>query len=159
MAEKGHELWNYIDDMYMAGSKDEAEVAFRDLCTIVVNLGLPINEDKLCEPTEVINIMGIEVDAGKKTLSIPLDKMEEIYSTCIQFSSKDSCTKREFQSLLGKLLYISRIIQPARSSAQKQCQCINYSTVKIISPRPGLVCSLHHGLQWQHLFWQLDKCP
>ena len=49
------------------------------------------------------------------TLSIPHEKLLEIKQLYDQWASKKNCTKNQFQSLLGSLLYITRCIRPARN--------------------------------------------
>ena len=51
--------------------------------------------------------MGITVDIESRTSSIPPEKLLEITRECLQIFLRDRFTKRELQSLLGKLLYIS----------------------------------------------------
>ena len=57
--------------------------------------------------------MGVSVDVHNKTIAIPKEKMNDIVQTVNQFAKKTFMSKRELQSLLGKLLYISKIIRPA----------------------------------------------
>ena len=40
--------------------------------------------------------------------------MEEIYAECLAVKSKSCLTKRQFQSLLGKLIYLHKCIKSAR---------------------------------------------
>ena len=66
--------------------------------------------------------MGITVDISDLSVSIPKTKMSDIISTCDAISTRDSITKKDLQSLLGKLLYISRIIRPARAFLNRMLQ-------------------------------------
>ena len=59
--------------------------------------------------------MGITVDVKNFTVSIPESKLNDILTTCDDVSKQKSITKKDLQSLLVKLLYISRIIRPARA--------------------------------------------
>ena len=58
--------------------------------------------------------MGIEINISNSTLAIPWAKMDEIVQICEQFHGRTECSRWELQSLLGKLLYVSKIIKPAR---------------------------------------------
>ena len=61
-----------------------------------------------------MTIMGVSVDIITRTLSIPAEKMREIVDACHEAYLKKDISKRDLQSLLGRLLYISKIIKPAR---------------------------------------------
>ena len=58
--------------------------------------------------------MGIVVDVNGCTFSIPTDKLNEIWNLCNEMFLRDRLTKQELQTLLGKLLYISRCVKGAR---------------------------------------------
>ena len=58
--------------------------------------------------------MGILVDVEDNILKIPDEKMAEIKSLCKQWAQKITATKRQLQSLLGKLLYIHRCVRLSR---------------------------------------------
>ena len=58
--------------------------------------------------------MGIVVDVTLQTFSIESEKLNEIYDKCLSTFISTTITRRELQSLLGKLLYISRCVRGAR---------------------------------------------
>ena len=51
---------------------------------------------------------------NERTFSIPQDKLHEIWCLCNEMFLRDRITKRELQTLLGKLLFISRCVRRAR---------------------------------------------
>ena len=78
MQSKGIHIWNYIDDFFACVEADSAVRAFEQLKSLVVELGLPINETKLVPPAMVMTCVGIQVDAGNKSLKIPDGKIDDI---------------------------------------------------------------------------------
>ena len=67
------------------------------------------------------DILGIEltsrVDASFSenfTLSVPSQKLQEILLMCQTWRRKTTCTKRQLQSLLGSLLFISKCVRSSR---------------------------------------------
>ena len=54
------------------------------------------------------------MDTVAQTISIPNDKLRQIKDICSSWSSKTYCSKRDLQSLLGSLLYITKCIKPVR---------------------------------------------
>ena len=59
--------------------------------------------------------MGITVNAQDYTVAIPEGKLQEVKEICEKFQGREVKTRKELQSLLGKLLYISKTIKPARA--------------------------------------------
>ena len=110
MAKWGYIVNNYIDDIYAVAHKDAAQCAFDTLKEILQDIGLPLNESKVFAPCTRLTIMGIVVDIQARTFSIPQDKLSEIVQSCIQMFLHDRFTKRELQSLLCSLLYVSRCV-------------------------------------------------
>ena len=77
-------------------------------------LGLPINSKKLESPAESITCLGIQVNACTGTLTIPLQKLNDIKQICKKWTYKHCATKNQFQKLTGKLLHIHRCVQPTQ---------------------------------------------
>ena len=106
LAKHGFRVWNYIDNIYAVCHKDTAQKAFEKL----IHIGLPINNSKLFSPTTELAILGITVNVVQMTFSIPPEKLEEISSICCEMLLRIQMSKHELQSLVGKLLYISRCV-------------------------------------------------
>ena len=58
--------------------------------------------------------MGIVINVDSGTFSIQSEKLLEIHTLCEQAFLRDLITRCEFQSLLGKLLYIPRYMKASR---------------------------------------------
>jgi len=111
---QGFWLFNYIDDLIGVELPHKAHKAFNFLNDLLKNLGLPISNGKLVSPSPVVTCIGISIDAPAGTLSIDQVKLADIHATCINWLSLSMVTPRQLQSLLGKLLYISKCVPPAR---------------------------------------------
>ena len=61
-----------------------------------------------------MTVMGIEISVDKMTVKIPQDKLQAIQQECINIMH--NTTRQALQSLLGKLLYVAKIVIPARES-------------------------------------------
>ena len=48
------------------------------------------------------------------TVSILQDKVSEILSECQLWANRNECTKRQLQSLVGRLLYVTKCVQISR---------------------------------------------
>ena len=111
---KGFYTMSYVDDLLGAEVPSKAHDSFNSMVTLLQDLNIPISKSKLTPPTTKINCPGIEVDSVKATLSIPTDKLGEILQECIKFKNQKHFTRRQLQSIIGKLMFIHKVVKPAR---------------------------------------------
>ena len=117
-------VWNYIDDIFAAWESQGSIDKFETLCNLVRDLGLPLNDEKVEPPSDSMIIMGIHINVPERTIEILANKMEEIVQECNGAYEMSVLTKRQLQSLLGKLLYISKVIKPARGFLNRMLNCL-----------------------------------
>ena len=101
-------------ELYRQRHVDVAQEAFDTLLEVIRKIGLPINHSKVFSPASRLSIMGIVVDVDETTFSIEPAKLDQILPLCHSSLLRHHFTKHEFQSLLGKLLYISCCVKGAR---------------------------------------------
>ena len=92
----------------------KASSDFLSLKNLLSYLGLPINSKKLESLAESITCLGIQVNARTGTLTISLQKLNDIKQLCKKWTDKHCTTKNQLQKLTGKLLHIHRCVQPTR---------------------------------------------
>ena len=114
MRQKGHQVTNYIDDVIGHATVSQAGPAFQILKDLLLELGFALSDKKMVPPTTKCVCLGIELDTETFTAAIPPDKLEKISKMCLQWQDKVKCRKRELQSLLGSLLYISKCVHSSR---------------------------------------------
>ena len=107
-------IFAYIDDFIIVSKENDAMCHYEALVELFTELGLPMNQDKLSPPTRTLTCLGVTIDLDKNVLYLEKNKMEEIYRECLLTRSKKSLTRRQFQSLLGKLTYLHKCCKPAR---------------------------------------------
>ena len=115
MAKSGAKMFAYIDDYILISPEADAQRQFRRLASLLTDLGLPSNPDKQTSPCRKLTCLGIQIDLDANTLSIHPDKLQSIYSSCLDVSTRRHLTRTQYQSLLGKLLYIHKCVKPART--------------------------------------------
>ena len=106
MAKKGVKLHCYIDDCIAITSKSKPTEEFRILCDLLLELGLPVNDNKLTPPTKSLTFLGIDINIDNNVMSIAQDKLNAISAECIAVSNKNSLSKHIFQSLLITLGFL-----------------------------------------------------
>ena len=99
MSKQGYKIFVYIDDFVAILPSNVATEAFQ--------LGLPINPDKVIPPCKALTCLGIHINLEIKTYRI----QEECHLTRL----KKHLSRKAFQSLLGKLLYVHKCVRPART--------------------------------------------
>ena len=137
-------VWNYIDDIFACVSAQRAQEVFQRVEQLILELGLPINDTKVVRPADSMTCVGIEVDAQKKTVRIPQGKMEEILTECKNFKTKKVVSRKNLQSLLGKLLYVAKIVVPARAFLNRMLWYLRSTKSELIR----LGDTFHRDLLW-----------
>ena len=73
-------------------------------------------------PCKALTCSGIHIDIDKSSLSIDHDKLKAIHTECFHVCSKKYLSRRSFQSLLGKLIYLHKCVVPARTFVNRILQ-------------------------------------
>ena len=115
MRRRGFCVIDYIDDYVGMGVPGIARASFASLFSLMKELGLTISDSKLVPPSTKVVCLGVLIDTEKGTVSIPPDKLRQVNDTVRHWMTKDTCTKRQLQSLLGLLLYVHKCVKPARA--------------------------------------------
>ena len=142
-------LYNYIDDLIYIALPGHIDEAYSALMSLLTELGLDISISKLVPPTTVAICLGIEIDTVNQTLRIPDDKLQEIRQMVHNYSKKTQVTKKQLQSLLGSLLYITKCVKPARYFLNRMLHLLraSHNTAHIV-----LNQQFHRDLNWFNIF-------
>ena len=111
----GYNMRSYLDDMLgVEKTQEQAQKADSFLGQKLDDLGLDHKEEKHCQPAQSQVCLGILFDSVNMTKSIPPSKLHEVGEELATWSNKQFATKRQLQSLAGKLLFIAKCSSPAR---------------------------------------------
>ena len=106
---------------------------------------MPINQDKLTPPTKCLTrVLGIEIDIQGNTLRIDPNKLAQIHEECLAVRGKKFLSKKAYQSLLGKLLYIQKCVKPSRIFVNRILAL--FRTCR--GPRIALTHDFYQDLDW-----------
>ena len=130
MQRHAYVLHAYIDDYIGIAPAETANRQFEHLMNLLNNLGLPMNPDKRTPPTKALTCLGIHIDINKATLSIEQAKLEEIFQECVQVLNRKYLSRKKFQSLLGKLIYLHKCVLPARIFVNRILELYRQNTAK-----------------------------
>ena len=102
---------HYLDNFIVLGPAGTPQCG-RDLKTLV-NICECLGE-KLEGPATRLEILGIIVDSETMQLTLPENKLEELKSLLQEYQGRKTLTKREVQSLAGKLQHAAKVVRPGR---------------------------------------------
>ena len=106
---------NYVDDIGgVEGKKSWASEAFNALGNLLIDLGLDESTKKAEPPATVITYLGVQFDSTKMEMSVPPDKLAEIKEEIRRWEKKTTITKKELQSIFGKLFWVAKVVRFAR---------------------------------------------
>ena len=145
MSKFGFQVTNYIDDIIGHSISSKANDSFQTLHKLLLELGFDISAKKIVTPSTKVTCLGIEIDTVEFTVSITADKLQEIIKTCYAWTGKHSCSKRELQSLLGKLLYISKCVKSSRFFLNRMLELLRTNTK---NSAILLTDEFHRDLDW-----------
>ena len=98
MKKHGHNaLLNYLDDLIYCGLPSNIDQAYECLIHLLEELGLA--GKKLHPPSTQAICLGIMFDTINRTISIPLEKLQEIIALCNNWQNNTTCTKANLHLL------------------------------------------------------------
>ena len=106
---------NYADDF--AGAESDitrAELSFTTLGQLLVDIGLTESKAKATPPATVMTYLGVSFNTVDMCLHVDQDKIIELKSELVKWARKTVAKKCELQSILGKLLWVSRAVRFSR---------------------------------------------
>ena len=106
----------YLDDFLVIGATwQECQEVFECLLQLLNNLGFEINQKKAVPPTQQLVFLGILIDTISQTLSLPEDKLVKLRSVVKEFLQRHKSSKRQLQSLAGKLNWACKAVYGGRT--------------------------------------------
>ena len=75
------------------------------------NIGFGVQPTKVIGPTQELEYLGITVDSTKMEFKMSQEHIYEIISLLHQWIKWKTCSKRQLLSLLGKLIFVSRVVR------------------------------------------------
>ena len=138
---KFQEMYNamvYMDDYGGCECGEKAFTAFEDLGKLLADLGIQESKKKAFPPSTKMTFLGVEFDSIDMAMRVNDTKRLEITALAKTWSRRTVATKEELQSILGKLIWISKVVRYSRvfvsriiaaiRSLKQQKQKINLSS-------------------------------
>ena len=104
----------YMDDFAGCEIGERASVAYETLGNLLVKLGVQESEDKAHPPSTIMKFLGVEFNTITMSMRIDIEKLKEITTLSKIWARKTVATKQELQSILGKLMWVSKVVRFSR---------------------------------------------
>ena len=114
----------YMDDFGGCERGSKAWTAFNDLGKLLSDLGIQESEKKACPPSTKMKFLGVEFDTNDMAMRIDDTKRMEITALARVWSRKTVASKEELQSILGKLMWVSKVVRYSRCFVSRIISCI-----------------------------------
>lgn len=167
MARKGYgSVVVYIDDFWLiAPTRAACQQAQSTLIYLLRKLGFQISWGKCVDPTQCLTFLGIELDTINMCLRIPHSKLQQVRQEMLDFSTRRRATKRQLQSLCGKLGWLAAIVFGGRVFLRRVIDLI--TSIKHKTDRVRLSSDMRQDIHWWLMFMEtfngksavLDKSP
>ena len=144
---------HYLDDFIVLGPLGSAacQEALDMLTTLCRWLSVPLAPHKQVSPTTCLVFIGIEVDSVAGQLRLPADKLAMLSSVLIDWGERQSCTRKELESLIGHLNYACKVVRSGRSFLRRIIDLLHTRH----QPRRGPIpIRLNTGFRADLAWWQ-----
>jgi hypothetical protein len=131
------ECHHYMDDYITIGPPTSSQCQdnlniMMDTCMCV---GFPVNPNKMAGPRTVLEYLGFILDTDKMEIRISQARLDRIYAELCLWHGKHKCTKRELLSLIGKLMFVSKVVRSGRTFVRRLIELLKRAQ------------HLHHGIK------------
>ena len=107
-------LLNYVDDFVGAEEKEKAQRAYEFLTKLLRDLKAQTSPEKRVPPTTRLEFLGTTFDSEKMTMEVPPQKLDEIKQELQLWQERKTATRRDIESLIGKLQFAARCVRAGR---------------------------------------------
>lgn len=150
--EKAGFVIHYLDDFLVAGAPNSPECkrSLETLLGVFSRLGLPVAMEKLEGPTTSLDFLGFTIDSQSMMVQLPPKKLTELTVLLQQWRGRKSCTRRELESLAGKLAHAAKVVQPGKTFMGRIFQLLG--GVRQAHHRVRLNLSFRSDIEWWYTF-------
>ena len=97
--------------------------------------------------------LGVSVDTVQMTISITVERMEEISNLLTEWKSKQFCTRKELRSIIGKLSFVSKCVRQSRVFLSRLLELLRSINWKPYT-RIEISEDFRKDLRWWELFME-----
>ena len=123
-----------LNDFFIAEpSRLQCLASYSTFLRFFMSVHAPVVASKTLGPSQVLEFMGIELDATRMAARLSMDNLQRTQDLLHSFSSRRSVRLVELQSLIGTLQFACKAVVPGRTFLQ---HVINSGSTQPFSPHP-----------------------
>ena len=111
---RGYDLVVYLDDLGSAETPQKAEDAYKCPGDVLSKSGFEEKVSKSCPPSTCMSFLGVWFDTESLTLEVTRDRLDELLRLLDQWSHRTRASRKELQSVIGKLNFVASVVRPGR---------------------------------------------
>ena len=145
-------LMHFVDDfMIISPTKEKCISDLAKFQAFADSIGLPLAPEKTVYPDTTMVYLGVQLDSIKMESSISPEKIASYILDISEILSKDYCTLRCLQGIIGKLQWCCSIITPGRCFIRRLIDATKFLTQPYhrVTLTPGIRKDLE---MWQRFF-------
>jgi hypothetical protein len=151
MSRKGFTIVAYLDDFFICElSQERCILALNTLISLLRKLGFSISWKKVVDPSNSVVFLGIELNSVEMALRLPADRLSSLHAELAEFAGRTRASKRQLQSLTGKLNWAAQVIHGGRVFLRRIINA--FSSLKHSAHKVRLHGSLMHDISWWQQF-------
>ena len=126
MSSKGlYNIVAYLDDFFICESSlEKCAETMRILIQLLRQLGFDVNWKKVVDPCQSLVFLGVEISSVDMQVKLPADKLQALKHELLSYAGRKRATKRQLQSLVGKLSWSSAVIRGGRVFLRRMINAI-----------------------------------
>ena len=148
-AQAEHYAVNYVDDFLGIEYQTKIQQAHESFQRLLHSIGIQRSERKTVPPTQQLEFIGNLLDSQQLMLEVTRERKLEVLGELEKWRHKNTCTRRQLESIIGKLQFMSNCIRPGRLFVSR-----------LLSEMKSMRCDLHYlvtdqmkkDLKWWYLF-------
>ena len=142
------ECHHYMDDYITMGPgrSSQCQSNLNIMIQACHDVGFAINPQKLIYPTTVLEFLGFVIDTDLLEIRISQERLSDIYADLCNWECRKKCTKRELLSLIGKLMFISKVVRSGRTFVRRLIELSKRA--KYLHHRIKLNSSAQQDIRW-----------
>ena len=119
-------IMHYLDDFLVVGAPNSSEcvATLTTLLRVFDRLGLPVALEKLEGPLSCLVFLGFELDSEARVIRLPQLKLRELQFLIRSWVGRQSCTKKDLESLVGKLAHASQVVRPGKTFMRRMFELL-----------------------------------
>lgn len=137
----------FLDDFLVVNETYEGCLeSLNVLMRLLRKLGFSLNYNKVSMPSQLITFLGIDLNSNNMTLSLPREKLRDLEETLRELQLREKVTKRELQSLVGRLNFACQCIYGGRFFLRR----LNDTIARLRQPwhRTRVTTTIQGDIQW-----------